>query len=149
MRPGRLDLAGGRWVPFVQTLTFKGIDLTGALFLAQIRLTADASGVALVNLPPSGAGEGIQFVYGGTTTVAAHVAAGRLIAIPAGMIGGDSLALSIIGITIAEATMEGLPYPEERGADAGLAWDIHITPLGGIKQKWLGGTFTVEAGVTV
>ena len=52
MRPGRLDLAGGRWVPFVQTLTFKGINLTGATFALQVRLTPDTPGPPLVIIPP-------------------------------------------------------------------------------------------------
>lgn len=150
MRPGRLDLEGGRWVPFVHTLTMRGVDLTGATFAMQVRLTGDASGSALVDLATvaTAAEEGVRLIYGGTDTIDNHIAAGRLSEVPDGSAGGDSLALTQLGIRINETTMEGLPFPTERGDDATLAWDMHITPSGALKQVWLEGSFTVKAGVT-
>ena len=150
MRPGKLDLAGGRWVPFVCTLRMKGVNLTGADYRMQIRLTFDALGAALIDIGAvaTAAEQGVRLIYGGTDTITNHVTAGRLASIPAGSLGSASLALSLVGIRINETVMEAMPFPGERGQDAILAWDIHITPAGGIKQKYLGGIFTVEAGAT-
>lgn len=151
MRPGKLDLAGGRWVPFEQIVRLRGINLTGATFAMQVRLTPDADGAALITLGTVGQSPpdpGVAILYAGSATIDAHIAAGRLDAIPDGSVGTDTLALTTLTIRIAETTMEAMPFPGEVGTDAEFAWDLHITPSGGLKQKWLGGIFTVEAGVT-
>lgn len=150
MTPGNYPLAGDRWTALVELIPFIGWDFTGAVFAAQVRLTPDATGAALVDLATVGSAsaEGLRLVYAGTATIAAHIAAGRLQSIPPGYQSSDSVLLSLVGIRINETTMEGLPFPAERGDDPVLAWDIHITPSAGIKQKYLGGSFTVRAGVT-
>lgn len=148
--PGRLPLGGDRWTPFVRTLTFEGIDLTGAAFAMQVRLKPDTPGAPLVDLSTvaSASAQGVRLIYGGTDTVANHIAAGRLLAAPKGLLSTDNLALSLVGIRINETTMEGLPAADEVGNDAPLAWDMHITPASGTKEKYLYGPFTVRAGVT-
>ena len=44
--------------------------------------------------------------------------------------------------------MKATPAPAEPGGDVTLAWDLHITPAGGIKQRRLFGTFIVKGGTT-
>jgi hypothetical protein len=152
IEPGRYDIAADRWVACIRTFTFRGVDFTGATFAAQVRVLPDAGGSPLVNLATVGslAAEGISLIYGGTDTITNHITAGRLLEVPDGYVAGDSLALSEVGFRINETTMEGLPMPpsEDSGDAMPLAWDMHITPSGGIKDKYLGGTFTVRAGVT-
>jgi len=147
---GKLDLAADRWTAFIETWEFQEEDLTDATFAMQVRLIKDASGAPLVDLATvvSSSSEGVRLIYGGTDTVANHITAGRIDAAPDGYEATDSLALSLLGVRINETTMEGLPLPAERGDDLNLEWDLHITPSGGLKQKYLGGTFTVRAGAT-
>lgn len=150
IQPGRYDLAADRWVACIRTFSFVGLNFTGATFLAHIRLTPDAAGSPLVALATVGsaASEGIYLSYGGTDTITNHIAAGRISEVPSGYTGASSVPLSVVGLRVNETTMEGLPFPAERGDDAVLAWDMHITPSGGIKDKYLGGIFTVRAGAT-
>ncbi len=157
-QPARIDLAGDRWVAFVRTLPIVNADLTGAVLSLQVRLYPDAPGVPLVDLTTvtSGASQGVRVAAAVTGTIAAHVAAGRLDEIPgtinpltgAAYAGSDVVTVSVIGIRINETAMEALPYPAERGGDTELAWDIHITPAGQLKDKYAGGAFTVRAGAT-
>lgn len=148
--PGRLPLGGDRWTPFVRTLQFEGIDFTGATFALQVRLTPDTPGTPLADLGTvaTSSAEGVRLIYGGTDTVANHIAAGRIDAAPDGYSSGDNLTLSLVGIRINETTMEAMPDATELGADAEFAWDILITPSGGLKDRYLYGPFTVRAGVT-
>lgn len=148
--PGRYDIAADRWVACIRTMTFVGYDFTDAVFAMQVRLTGDAGGSPLIDLATvtTSSAEGVRLIYGGTDTIANHITAGRLSGVPSGYESTDSVALSHVGIRINETTMEGLPFPSERGDNAELAWDMHITPSGGIKDKWIGGKFTVRAGVT-
>lgn len=150
IQPGRLDLAGDRWVAMVRSLSFVGEDFTDAVFAMQVRRTADTIGTPLVSLTTveTSASEGVRLDYAGTDTIANHITEGRLEDVPNGFDAADSIALSVVSFRINETTMEGLPFPDERGDDAVLAWDLHITPSGELKDKYLGGTFTVRAGVT-
>lgn len=127
--PGRLPLSGDRWTAFVRTLTFEGIDLTGATFAMQVRLKPDTPGAPLVDLSTvaSASAEGVRFIS---------------------VTGTGTDAVSVVGIRINETTMESLPAADEVGNDTPLAWDMHITPAGGTKQKYIGGAFTVRSGVT-
>lgn len=149
-QPARYDIGADRWVACIRSFAFLNFDFTGATFVGQVRLTPDATGSPLVDLATVtlSTAEGIRLIYAGTDTVAAHIAAGRLTAVPSGYASGDNLLLSQLGLRINETTMEGLPFPAERGDDAVLAWDMHITPSGGTKDKYIGGVFTVRAGVT-
>jgi len=147
--PGRYDISADRWVACLRTFSFVGLDLTGATFLSQVRQKPDLGGAPLVALTDAAAGaEGLRLIGVYTSTIAAHIAAGRLDVVPPGYKASDTVVLSQVGMRINETTMEGLPYPGERGDDATLAWDLHITPTGGLKDKFLGGDFIVRAGVT-
>jgi hypothetical protein len=147
--PGRYDLKADRWVACIRTFNFVGLDLTGAVFLANVRLKPDASGAPLVLLNNAAAGaEGIRFVGVWTQTIQQHIDAGRIHAVPPHFELTDTVPLSTVEMRINETTMEGLPWGPERGDDAALAWDLHVTPTGGIKDKYLGGDFIVRAGVT-
>lgn len=131
-KPGRLPLHGDRWTPFVRTLQFNGVNLTGATFRAQIRAYADQPGDPLIDL----------------LTVTNNAQGIRLASVDT----SGPTPISYVTIRINEPTMEGiLPFIDnpgrEPGADVELHWDMHIT-TGGLKQRWLYGTFTLRAGVT-
>jgi hypothetical protein len=129
IKPARFALEADRWTPFVTTIEFEGVDLTGAVFEAHIRLLPDTPGAPLVDLDT-------------VTTAAAEGV--RLISV----IGTGDDAVSSVGIRINETTMEGLPVSAELGLNTRLYWDLHITPSGGVKQVYAGGEFIVRAGVT-
>jgi hypothetical protein len=126
--PGNLPLEGDRYTPFVRTLTFTGIDLTGATMAAQVRDRKDG-GAVRANLGTTGSAtaEGIHLVSAGLV---------------------EGVMTSVVTIRMDEATMEAMPYGTEIGDDLDLWWDMHITPSGGDKQKYLHGVFTIRAGVT-
>lgn len=127
MQPGTLHLQAQRWTPFVHTTDFVGQDFTGATFAMQVRLRRDAPGAALITLGNATApNEGIS------------VSVSTVSGVPT----------STMEIRIAEATLEPiLLNAGKAGADVVLAWDIHITFGGGLKTRWLQGSFTIEAGV--
>lgn len=151
-QPAAVDLAGDRYVPFIETIPVLEEDFTGATFKMQVRdrkdggtIRADLAGVGSI------ASEGISIGYAGTDTVTAHIAAGRLDQEDAdslGLVGADNLAMTTLGIRINESTMEAMPEPPEIGDDLPLVYDVHITPSGGYKDLWFGGVFTVRAGST-
>lgn len=136
---GNLPLVANRWEPFVYVIRFEGQSLTGADLIAQVRLTRDAAGAAMVDLATVGsvATEGITIVSVANEDIDFG-----------GDIGVVNVPVSTISIRINEATMEALPEPQELGEDEPLFWDMQITPSGGDKYRALEGTFTVKAGVT-
>lgn len=147
--PGRYNLAADRWVACIRTFSFVDRDFTDATLLSHVRLKKDVSGTPLVNLTNAAAGaEGLRIIGVFTSSIADHIANGRLDEVPPGYQLTDVVPVSQVGMRINETTMEGLPFPGERGDDATLQWDLHITPTGGIKDKYLGGDFIVRAGVT-
>lgn len=150
IQPGRYDIGADRWVACIRSLSFVGLDFTGATFLAHIRLHPDYPGFPLVALATVGsaASEGIHLAYSGTDTIANHIAAGRINEVPPGYTSASSVQISVVGLRVNETTMEMLPFPAELGDELVLAWDMHITPSGGIKDKYLGGAFTVRPGAT-
>lgn len=148
MTPGNLPLAGDRYTPFLETLVFLNLDFTAAVFKLQVRARKDGGPLYADLGTVTTAAEGVRLLYGGTDTIAAHIAAGRLSAVPSGYVSGDSIALSQATIRINEATMEAMPLGTEAGDDLELFWDLHITPSGGMKQVYVEGPFTVRAGVT-
>ncbi len=124
IRPATLPLAGGRWEPFIYTIEFPGVDLTGATFLMQIRIKPDASGTALISL-----------------VAAASTAQGLSITVTDGS--------TTLQIRINETTMEGLPKPVEVGDNSVLYYDLQVTRPGvHEKTRYFVGTFTAESGVT-
>lgn len=150
IQPARIDIAADRWVACIRTISFVALDFTGATFVAQVRMTPDLAGTPLISLATVGGTgiEGIHLLYAGLATVSAHIGAGRLEVAPSGYELTDNIFLSQLWFRINETSMEALPLPAEVGDDLELAWDMHITPLGGIKDKYAGGQFVVRAGVT-
>jgi hypothetical protein len=128
LSPGRVDLTGDRFTPFIREISFAPIDLTAAVMKAQVRDRKDG-GTIRADLA--------------TVTIAGTEGL-RLDSVSA--IGG--ITTSIVTMRINESTMEAIPYGTERGDDLLLYWDLHITPSGGAKEVYLFGNFTVLAGVT-
>lgn len=148
--PARIDIHADRWVACIRELAFVGYDFTGATFASQVRAKPDAGGAPLVNLGTVTltTAEGVLLLYAGEDTVANHIAAGRLDETPSGYADADTIYLSNVRIRINETTMEALTAPDDVGDDITLAWDMHITPAGELKDKYAGGDFIVRAGVT-
>lgn len=140
-----LPLVGNRWTPFVYSIAIYGKVLLGASVAMEVRLTFDTPGEPLLSISTS---NGILFPYVGSDTVANHIAAGRILAVPKGMAADDNLDLSLIKLSIPEASMEAMPFPPERGDDAVFRYDIVVAPSGGTEEVWFRGTFTVRAGAT-
>lgn len=149
-QPARIDIQADRWVACIRTFAFVDYDFTDAVFAAQVRVTLDAPGSALITLGTvsSASAEGVRLIYAGSDTVLNHIAAGRLPEAPPELEDSDTVTVSHVGLRINETTMEALFLPSETGDDLTLAWDMHITPSGGIKDKYAGGSFIVRAGVT-
>lgn len=151
--PVRWDLFGDRGIAFQEIITFVAQDFTGAAFRAQVRLTPDATGSPLIT--PT-----VTLLYGGSATVSAHIAAGRLTAEiykyvnPAtgvNYVAGDTVAVSRVQLSISAANMvaPSVPAANELGLDSVLAWDLLIDPAGGaLEDKWAFGSFTVRGTVT-
>lgn len=151
-KPARIDLHADRHVPCFRKISFVGFDFTGATLVSQVRLKPETSGSALISLTATGSttAEGVRLHYTGSDTVENHILAGNLSAVPRGLALATNVSLSVVSIQIVEATMEGLPAAPvtDPSRDIVLAWDLHITPSGGIKDKYAGGDFVVRAGVT-
>jgi len=132
IHPGTRDLVAQRFTPFIHAIDFIGYDFTGATFKMEVRQYRDQAGAALISLIGASAGsEGIS------VSVATD---------------DDGIPTSTVTIQIDEATLEAvLPYPDsgvKAGSDVALVWDIHITPSGGTKTRWLQGAFILAAGAT-
>jgi hypothetical protein len=61
---------------------------------------------------------------------------------------GDTVTVSQVRILIDNSTMNTLPYPEERGDDLDLAYDLLVTLSGAAESKDYYGTFKVRGTVT-
>lgn len=157
--PARIDFAGDRYVAFLRTVAFIGYDFTGATFAMQVRDRKDGGTVratlGTVGVMPSV--EGVGLFFGGTATVASHIATGRLTSViydytnpdtGVNYVSSDSVVLSVLRIRIDETTMEAMPFAAEVGDDRLFYWDLHVTPSGGVKDKYAGGDFLLRAGVT-
>jgi hypothetical protein len=148
--PIRWDLFGDRGVDFADTIPIVGQDFTGATFTSQIRAVPDASGSPLVTLT-------VALGYGGSATVAAHIAAGRITAeiynyrnpaTNANYVAGDTIAVSLINVSAA-APRSAIPAASPTGADYVCAWDMLIDPSGAApKDKWIYGSYTERGTVT-
>lgn len=154
--PAYQPLNGDRNVLFEQSIAFFGFDFTGCSSRMMIRNTADAAGSAIISLTftTSPTAQGVSLIYGGTDTVANHIAAGRIArtdlpAEYAGLADTDLLALSLVGIRILKSAMAlGSNTPQETGDTVELAYDLLITPLSGDEDKYAYGPFNVRPTVT-
>lgn len=146
--PVNIPLVGDRGIAFRRTIGIFGEDLSGATFAMQVRLAPDAPGAALID-----ASAGISLAYGGTDTIANHIAVGRVARadLPpeySGLSDSDELTLSMVVISIDAADMELATVPAgENGDDVQLAYDIIVT-LDGIEDKYAYGSFAVRGTVT-
>jgi hypothetical protein len=151
--------AESRWVPFVQRFAALGEDWTGASFLMHVRQFKDTTGTPLISLATvTSFVEGIRLLYAGTATMSAHLAAGRIDAIPAvtnpatGALyqGTDSVLLSQIEILILDdPTLQALPFLDERGEDQSFWYDLIVSPPSVTPKIEMRGKFIVQAGATV
>lgn len=122
------DIEAARHVPFAEAWHFEGIDLTGHALAMQVRLTPDTPGAPLVSL-------------GSTNT---QYSLGLRLRDVTGL--GWAVE-SVVEAYIPKAIVEALPAANELGGDRVLAWDMTITPPGGVEQRTHFGKFTVVAGV--
>lgn len=149
-RTARITIRADRWVACIREFAFVGWDFTDAVFAAQVRAVPDSTGAALIDLATvtTASAEGVRLIEAAIDTIANHIAAGRIAAVPTGFLESDEVALSLVGLRINETSMEALPFPDDTGDDIAFTWDMHITPSGGLKDKYCGGDFVVLAGVT-
>lgn len=145
--PAVLDIIADRRVDLNEEFTFLALDYTGSSFFMQVRPTRDTSGTPLLDLSTSGGN--FSIFYAGTDTIANHISAGRLSEVPDGYTSGESLAISIVHLGIGFAAMSSLPFPEERGDDTILYYDIIRDPTSGSNEVVVRGKFIVRAGVTI
>jgi hypothetical protein len=154
----RIDLTADRGLAYIETITRVGVDYTGASFRMQVRQNPDVGGTPLVNLATvTTNAEGLKLMYAGSATVGAHITAGRLTAdmynyvnsaTNAKYVSGDTVTVSQVRILIDNSTMNTLPYPEERGDDLTLAYDLLVTLSGASESKDYYGIFKVRGTVT-
>lgn len=135
MATPQIPILAQKRVPFDETIPRMGIDLTGATLLCHIRVQRGDSGdpvIALANAsPPS---QGLSMVYD----------AGFVD--PLGKLPNGA---SLLRIIISEATLEALPLASDPTQPAVYQYDIHVTPVGGIKFVYASGSFSVDPGVTL
>lgn len=157
--PAEIDIIADRRVPYEDTFAFLGSDYTGSTFKMQVRQVKDTIGTAqLTGVSPTE----IVIFYGGTDTVANHVAAGRVPgsgddniyetinpATDVNYVAGDSLALTILDIGFDTPGLSALPFPDEGGDDWEGWYDLIRTPVSGNREIVMRGTFTLRAGVTI
>ena len=126
-QPGLVPLRADRWTPFVQRLQFRGVNLTGATLHAQVRLAAETTGDSLIDLANTSlGGDGLALVSLDTS---------------------GPIPISMVEMRLGNVSAH-VPGPSRPGLDIILAWDLHVTPSGGDRQRWLYGPFIVSAGVT-
>jgi len=144
--PANVPLRGDRFHLLDPVIPVIGADLTGADFKLQVRDRKDGGALrADLGTVATAAAEGVRLISVTTSSVADHLAAGRLVAVPAGMTLADVVTVSLIGIRVNKSTMEAMPYPPERGADHTIFWGLRVT-VDGTPRLWLRGPFTIEAG---
>jgi hypothetical protein len=145
-----IDLRADRHTPFVNTIAFVDFNFTGATFKMEVRLNKEATGAALATLNTvSTEVQGVRLAFGGSDTVANHIANGWLAGVPSGLTMASVVYVSVVKIRIDKTTVVAFPQSNPPGTDVDLAYDLHITPSGGDEQVYVAGKFTVVAGSTV
>jgi hypothetical protein len=125
--PGNHDITLMRWQPFKYTIDFPGYDFTGGTFKAEFRQYRDAPDPAVISL--GNASSPTQGISVSTATV-------------------NGVVTSTIEIRIDETTIETLTFPNPRGPDLPLVWDLVITGGGLPKTRWVEGAATIHGGST-
>lgn len=124
-----LPIQVDRYGAAVRQIHIRGLDLTGIVMRAQVRLGGDVPGAPLVDLQ---------------TVTNANAEGLRLIEVT----DENGLPVSHVEMVINETTLERLPYSGEIGSPTPLAWDWQIT-LAGRKQRIAKGEFVITGdGVT-
>jgi hypothetical protein len=137
MTPVTLPLAADKRTPFEKDIAIVGPDWSGATFLMHVRAQPGDTGSPLLSLANASAGsQGISAVYEADYT---HVYDGQTLELPA----------TILTLFIAEASLEALSLNNPTNQPLNLAYDLHITPSGGVKFVALQGAFTINPGVTI
>lgn len=130
-----LNIAAFKRTPFVDDVAILGPDYTGASFLMHIRNKLGDSGSPLISLANASAGsQGISVSYQPSYIYNDE---------------GDVAPASVILIQIDESTLESLALNNPTAKPVELAYDLHITPSGGIKRVELFGQFLINPGVTI
>lgn len=161
--PLQLDLYADRRMVYREYFVFLGEDFTGATFAMKVRPTADSVASPFIALGTvTDNTDGIRLMYGGTDTIANHIAAGHLVGVPvalnpatgANYTAADSVALSQVRVMIGTAAMSPpstglIPLPQEVGDQQALAYDLLVTLSGDIAVKRLAGNFIVRPTVSL
>jgi hypothetical protein len=134
MTPATFTLVANKRVPFGAIIAFAGLDYSAAAFSMHIRKEPGDTGTPLISL--SG-GSGISVSY--ETDYEYTDEEGVL----------NQVASSVTYISIAEAAIEALPLNNPANRPLYLAYDLHITPVGGVKFVALQGPFIINPGVTI
>lgn len=128
--PQTLNLRVDRTKAVRITFRIKGLDLTSATFRSSVRLYPDAPDAPKIDLPKvTDTSNGMKFM--GVETL-------------------DGLPISTLQMQIAPATMASSAVPPaEAGKDHVLmAWDLDITPVGGVEAVYVRGAFRVDGVIT-
>lgn len=133
-----LPLTAYKRVPFRDqdgaTFVIVGPNWSGAAYRMQIRQRPGDTGTPLVTLTNQAAGtQGISASY-----VADYA-----------MPDGSEAPATKVMVQIDEATIEGWSMGTPYDQPVELFYDLHITPSGGVKMNYCGGTFTILPGVTI
>jgi len=130
-----IPIVAEKRVPFDDNIVEIGVDYSGGAAAMQVRQNPGDQGTPLINLGMIGSGsEGLSLTYDPDYEDPRT---------------GEVVGATILGIKIAEATMEGLPYSGDRSVPLQLHYDIQVTPSGGTKFVFCEGTFTINPGVTL
>ena len=138
-----VPLSAFKRVPFVAedgcTWAFVGYDWTGATFLMHVRNNPGDTSTPTITLTGASAGsEGISVTYD-TDYSYIDPTSGQAV----------TAAASLVLVQINEATLEALSLGTPTDAPVELAYDLHVTPSGGVKRVAVYGTFSILPGVTV
>lgn len=138
-----VPLSAFKRVPFVAedgcTWAFVGYDWTGATFLMHIRNNPGDTATPLISLAGASAGsEGISVTYDTDYSYTDPIS-GEVV----------TAAASLVLVQINEATLEALSLGTPASEPVELAYDLHVTPSGGVKRVAVYGTFSILPGVTV
>jgi hypothetical protein len=157
--PAEINIVADRRVIKSEHFSFLDQNWTGSTFKGQLRLVRDTTGTPLLTFT---SGSGIVLDYAGTATVSAHVSAGRLTGVGEGNIytlinpttgnlyqSSDNLTLSWLLLGFGPGDLGTVPFPEERGDDAVVYYDVIRTLPDASTELIMRGTFTVRAGVTI